>query len=103
MKASRGNLYFDYHRENGVDIRVVRIFTYDRRMLGTMGGWCPTIAGLGENLTIYWDGSQTRSFYWSMIYRFFVRLMNQEKTVGGIGNPGEFTMLELAELVQEGG
>ena len=56
----------------------------------------------GENLTVYGDGSQTRSFcYVDDLIDGFVRLMNQEKTVGpvNIGNPGEFTMLELAELV----
>jgi UDP-glucuronate decarboxylase len=56
----------------------------------------------GENLTIYGDGSQTRSFcYVDDLIEGFIRLMNQDQTVGpvNIGNPGEFTMLELAELV----
>lgn len=56
----------------------------------------------GQNLTIYGDGSQTRSFcYVDDLLEGFIRLMNQDKTIGpvNIGNPGEFTMLELAELV----
>jgi UDP-glucuronate decarboxylase len=56
----------------------------------------------GEDLTIYGEGSQTRSFcYVDDLIEGFIRLMNQDQTVGpvNIGNPGEFTMLELAELV----
>ena len=56
----------------------------------------------GEDITVYGDGSQTRSFcYVDDLIEGFLRLMEQEKTVGpvNIGNPGEFTMLELAELV----
>lgn len=105
-KRCAETLYFDYHRENGVDIRVVRIFnTYGPRMLADDGRVVSNFivqALKGENLTIYGDGSQTRSFcYVDDLIDGFVRLMNQEKTVGpvNIGNPGEFTMLELAELV----
>jgi UDP-glucuronate decarboxylase len=105
-KRCAETLFFDYHRENGVDIRVVRIFnTYGPRMLANDGRVVSNfiVQSLkGENLTVYGDGSQTRSFcYVDDLIEGFVRLMNQEKTVGpvNIGNPGEFTMLELAELV----
>jgi UDP-glucuronate decarboxylase len=105
-KRCAETLFFDYHRENGVDIRVVRIFnTYGPRMLADDGRVVSNFivqAIKGENLTVYGDGSQTRSFcYVDDLIDGFVRLMEQEKTVGpvNIGNPGEFTMLELAELV----
>ena len=105
-KRCAETLFFDYHRENGVDIRVVRIFnTYGPRMLADDGRVVSNfiVQSLkGEDLTVYGDGSQTRSFcYVDDLIEGFVRLMNQEKTVGpvNIGNPGEFTMLELAELV----
>jgi UDP-glucuronate decarboxylase len=105
-KRCAETLFFDYHRENGVDIRVVRIFnTYGPRMLADDGRVVSNFivqALKGENLTVYGDGSQTRSFcYVDDLIDGFVRLMDQEKTVGpvNIGNPGEFTMLELAELV----
>jgi UDP-glucuronate decarboxylase len=105
-KRCAETLYFDYHRENGVDIRVVRIFnTYGPRMLADDGRVVSNFivqALKGENLTVYGDGSQTRSFcYVDDLIDGFVRLMTQEKTIGpvNIGNPGEFTMLELAELV----
>jgi UDP-glucuronate decarboxylase len=105
-KRCAETLFFDYHRENGVDIRVVRIFnTYGPRMLPDDGRVVSNFivqALKGENLTVYGDGSQTRSFcYVDDLIEGFVRLMSQDKTVGpvNIGNPGEFTMLELAELV----
>ncbi len=105
-KRCAETLYFDYHRQNGVDIRVVRIFnTYGPRMLADDGRVVSNFivqALKGENLTVYGDGSQTRSFcYVDDLIEGFVRLMSQDKTVGpvNIGNPGEFTMLQLAELV----
>ncbi len=105
-KRCAETLFFDYHRQNGVEIRVVRIFnTYGPRMLADDGRVVSNFivqALKGENLTVYGDGSQTRSFcYVDDLIEGFVRLMNQDKTVGpvNIGNPGEFTMLELAELV----
>jgi UDP-glucuronate decarboxylase len=105
-KRCAETLFFDYHRQNGVDIRVVRIFnTYGPRMLADDGRVVSNFivqALKGENLTVYGDGSQTRSFcYVDDLIEGFVRLMDQDKTVGpvNIGNPGEFTMLELAELV----
>ena len=98
-------LFFDYHRENKVDIRIVRIFnTYGPRMHPNDGRVVSNFivqALKGEDLTIYGDGLQTRSFcYVDDLIEGFIRLMNQTETVGpiNIGNPGEFTMLQLAEL-----
>ncbi len=105
-KRCAETLFFDYHRENKVDIRVVRIFnTYGPRMLADDGRVVSNFivqALKGTPLTIYGDGSQTRSFcYVDDLIEGFVRLMNQSQTVGpmNIGNPGEFTMLELAQHV----
>ena len=105
-KRCAETLFFDYHRENKVDIRVVRIFnTYGPRMHPNDGRVVSNFivqALQGENLTVYGDGRQTRSFcYVDDLIEGFVRLMKQEATVGPInlGNPGEFTMLELAEQV----
>ena len=99
-------LFFDYHRENKVDIRIVRIFnTYGPRMHPNDGRVVSNFivqALKGIDLTVYGDGSQTRSFcYVDDLLEGFVRLMNQTQTVGpvNIGNPGEFTMLELAQHV----
>ncbi len=98
-------LFFDYHRENKVDIRIVRIFnTYGPRMHPNDGRVVSNFivqALKGEDITIYGDGLQTRSFcYVDDLIEGFIRLMNQTATVGpiNIGNPGEFTMLQLAEL-----
>jgi UDP-glucuronate decarboxylase len=105
-KRCAETLFFDYHRENGVDIRVVRIFnTYGPRMNPDDGRVVSNFivqALRGEDITVYGDGSQTRSFcYVDDLVEGFLRLMEQTATVGpvNIGNPGEFTMLELAELV----
>ncbi len=99
-------LMFDYHRQHGVDIRVVRIFnTYGPRMNPDDGRVVSNFivqALRGEDITIYGDGEQTRSFcYVDDLLDGFVRLMNQDEHIGpiNIGNPGEFTMLELAEKV----
>lgn len=99
-------LMFDYHRQYGVDIRVVRIFnTYGPRMNPEDGRVVSNFivqALKGENITIYGDGKQTRSFcYVDDLIEGFVRLMNQDEIIGPVncGNPGEFTMLELAEKV----
>jgi UDP-glucuronate decarboxylase len=104
-KRCAETLFFDYHRENKVDIRVVRIFnTYGPRMHEADGRVVSNFivqALRGEDLTIYGDGSQTRSFcYVDDLIEGFVRFMGQTETVGpmNLGNPGEFTMLELAEL-----
>ncbi|MCV3216301.1 SDR family oxidoreductase [Plectonema radiosum NIES-515] len=99
-------LAFDYYRQNKVDIRVVRIFnTYGPRMLENDGRVVSNFivqALRGEPLTIYGDGSQTRSFcYVSDLIEGFLRLMKSDY-VGpvNIGNPGEYTILELAQAVQ---
>ncbi|MCY7407650.1 MAG: SDR family oxidoreductase [Alkalinema sp. CAN_BIN05] len=100
-------LAFDYHRQNDVDIRVVRIFnTYGPRMLENDGRVVSNLivqALKGVPLTIYGDGSQTRSFcYASDLIEGFIRLMNCDY-VGpvNIGNPGEYTILQLAKTIQE--
>ena len=105
-KRCAETLFFDYHRENGVDIRVVRIFnTYGPRMHEADGRVVSNFivqALQGRDLTIYGDGSQTRSFcYVDDLIEGFIRLMNHPTLTGpvNIGNPGEFTMIQLAELV----
>ena len=105
-KRAAETLFFDYHRENGVDIRVIRIFnTYGPRMLPDDGRVVSNFivqALQGKDLTVYGEGSQTRSFcYVDDLVEGFMRFMEQEKIVGpmNLGNPGEFTMLQLAELV----
>jgi UDP-glucuronate decarboxylase len=99
-------LTFDYYRQNKVDIRVVRIFnTYGPRMLENDGRVVSNFivqALRGIPLTVYGDGSQTRSFcYVSDLVEGFIRLMNSDY-VGpvNLGNPGEYTILELAQTVQ---
>jgi UDP-glucuronate decarboxylase len=105
-KRCAETLFFDYHRENKVDIRVVRIFnTYGPRMLPNDGRVVSNFivqALKGEAITLYGDGLQTRSFcFVDDLIEGFVRMMNQDDTVGpvNLGNPGEFTMRELAEQV----
>ena len=104
-KRCAETLFFDYHRENKVDIRVVRIFnTYGPRILANDGRVVSNFivqALKGEDLTVYGDGSQTRSFcFVDDLIEGFVRFMAQNESVGpmNLGNPGEFTMLQLAEL-----
>jgi len=101
-------LMMDYHRQGGVDTRIVRIFnTYGERMLKNDGRVVSNFivqALNGEELTIYGDGSQTRSFcYVSDLVDGIIRLMNAEANdihlPVNLGNPGEFTMKELAEMV----
>lgn len=105
-KRCAESLFFDYNRQNGVDIRVVRIFnTYGPRMNARDGRVVSNFivqALMGEDITIFGTGEQTRSFcYVDDLIEGFLRMMDQNETVGpiNIGNPGEFTMLELAELV----
>ncbi|MGH7916849.1 MAG: UDP-glucuronic acid decarboxylase family protein [Candidatus Binataceae bacterium] len=102
------SLMMDYHRQNNVDIRIVRIFnTYGPRMAPNDGrvvsNFC--IAALkGDPIPIYGDGSQTRSFaYVDDIIEALVRMMDVEGFIGpvNIGNPDEFTILELASLAIE--
>jgi len=100
-------LCFDYHREHGLEIRVARIFnTYGSRMLENDGRVVSNFvvqALKGVPLTVYGDGSQTRSFcYVSDLVEGLIRLMNGDH-VGpvNLGNPDEYTILELAEKIQQ--
>ncbi|GAB4358201.1 MAG: SDR family oxidoreductase [Cyanophyceae cyanobacterium] len=99
-------LAFDYHRQNGVDIRVVRIFnTYGTRMLENDGRVVSNFvvqALRGKKLTVYGNGEQTRSFcYVSDLVEGLIRMMNNEEHLGpvNLGNPDEYTILQLAETV----
>ena len=107
-KRCAETLFFDYYRENKVDIRVARIFnTYGPRMLPDDGRVVSNFivqALKGKDITIYGNGEQTRSFcYVDDLVEGLVRLMNQNDQTGpiNIGNPGEFTILELAKQVLE--
>jgi UDP-glucuronate decarboxylase len=108
-KRCAETLFFDYWRECGLPIKVVRIFnTYGPRMHPQDGRVVSNFimqALLGEPITIYGDGGQTRSFcYVDDLIEAFVRLMDSPKEVTGpinAGNPREFTILALAELVIE--
>lgn len=107
-KRMAETLFFDYHRQHNVDIRVMRIFnTYGPRMNPNDGRVVSNFivqALKGEDITIYGDGTQTRSFcYVDDLIEGMYRLMNTEGFTGpiNIGNPGEFTMLELAMKVLE--
>ena len=100
-------LFFDYHRQHGVDIKVIRIFnTYGPRMRPDDGRVVSNFivqALRGQDITIYGDGTQTRSFcFVSDLVDGLIRMMNSRDGFTGpvnLGNPGEFMMLELAELV----
>ncbi len=102
-------LFFDYHRSNGVNIRVVRIFnTYGPRMHPYDGRVVSNFilqALRDEDITLYGDGSQTRSFcYVDDLVEGFIRMMNGPDDFIGpvnLGNPDEFTIKELAEIVIE--
>jgi len=106
-KRCAETLLFDYHRQHGIRIKVPRIFnTYGPHMHPKDGRVVSNFivqALRGEPLTIYGDGSQTRSFcYVDDLIEGFVRFMNTPDDVTGtmnLGNPGEFTMRELADLV----
>jgi len=108
-KRCAETLFFDYHRKNGVNIRVARIFnTYGPRMHPFDGRVVSNFilqAIAGEPIAIYGDGSQTRSFcFVTDLVEGLVRLMACEGDCVGpvnLGNPDEFTILELAELVIE--
>ena len=108
-KRAAETLFFDYHRQHNLQIRVARIFnTYGPRMAPDDGRVVSNFvlqALRGEPITIYGDGTQTRSFcYVSDLIEGFVALMDNDKGIVGpvnLGNPGEFTMLELAETVKE--
>ena len=106
-KRAAETLFFDYHRQHGLNIRVARIFnTYGPRMAVDDGRVVTNFimqALRGEPITIYGDGTQTRSFcYVSDLIEGFVRLMNNDKGLTGpmnLGNPNEMTMFELADQV----
>ncbi len=106
-KRCAETLFFDYHRQHGVAIKVARIFnTYGPRMDpkdGRVVSNFIVLALKGEPITIYGDGSQTRSFcYVDDLIEGFVRLMASPEGVTGpvnLGYPGEFTIKELAEMV----
>jgi UDP-glucuronate decarboxylase len=108
-KRCAETLFFDYRRQHNLRIKVARIFnTYGPRMHINDGRVVSNFivqALKGEDITIYGDGSQTRSFcYCSDLIEGFVRLMGTEDAVTGpmnLGNPGEFTIRELAEIVIE--
>ncbi|MCX7725414.1 MAG: GDP-mannose 4,6-dehydratase [Chitinispirillaceae bacterium] len=99
-------LFFDYHRMNKVDIKVVRIFnTYGPRMLPDDGRVVSNFivqALKGEDITVFGDGSHTRSFcYVDDLIEGMIRFMNCENFIGpvNLGNPEEFTIKELAEKI----
>jgi UDP-glucuronate decarboxylase len=105
-KRCAETLFFDYHRENKVDIRVIRIFnTYGPKMRPDDGRVVSNFivqALKGEKLTLYGDGSQTRSFcYVDDLIDGMIGVMEQEDSVGpvNLGNPTEFTIKQLAEAV----
>jgi UDP-glucuronate decarboxylase len=108
-KRAAETLFFDYHRQNKVNIRVIRIFnTYGPRMHPYDGRVVSNFivqAITGQDLTIYGDGSQTRSFgYVDDLIDGMMAMMNGPDSFVGpvnLGNPNEFTMLELARLVIE--
>lgn len=107
-KRCAETLCMDYHREYGVDIKIVRIFnTYGPRMAENDGRVVSNFilqALRGEEVTVYGDGSYTRSFqYVDDLVEGMVCMMQSENFIGpvNIGNPGEFTILELAKLVVE--
>ncbi|MAH25587.1 MAG: NAD-dependent dehydratase [Opitutae bacterium] len=105
-KRCAETLFFDYYRENKVDIRVIRIFnTYGPKMRADDGRVVSNFivqAIRGEDLTLYGDGSQTRSFcYVDDLIDGMIGVMEQEESVGPInlGNPKEFTIRQLTEAV----
>jgi UDP-glucuronate decarboxylase len=106
-KRCAETLFFDYYRQHNLEIKVARIFnTYGPRMHPNDGRVVSNFivqALRGENITIYGDGSQTRSFcYVDDLIEGFIRLMASSNDVTGpinLGNPGEFTIKQLAEMV----
>jgi len=108
-KRCAETLFFDYQRQHDLDVKVVRIFnTYGPRMHPRDGRVVSNFivqALTGEPITIYGDGSQTRSFcYRDDLIDGFLKMMDSRKGFTGpvnLGNPGEFTIRELAELVIE--
>ena len=107
-KRAAETLFMDYHRMNGVDIRIVRIFnTYGPRMHPFDGRVVSNFirqALTGKDISIFGDGTQTRSFcYRDDLIEGLIRMMNQPDEIGpvNLGNPVEFTITQLAEIVHE--
>ncbi|TAN63650.1 SDR family oxidoreductase [bacterium] len=107
-KRCAESLMFSYHKQNGVDIRVVRIFnTYGPRMHENDGRVVSNFivqAIRGRDITVYGEGTQTRSFcYVDDLVDGLIKMMNAEGLTGpvNLGNPGEFTVMELAEKVKK--
>ena len=108
-KRCAETLFMDYHRQNGVRIKIIRIFnTYGPRMNPNDGRVVSNVivqALKGEDITIYGDGTQTRSFqYVDDLIEVMIRMMaTRDDFIGPVntGNPGEFTMLELAQKIIE--
>jgi UDP-glucuronate decarboxylase len=107
-KRCAETLFFDYHRQHNMQIRVIRIFnTYGPRMHPNDGRVVSNFivqALKGEPITLYGTGSQSRSFcYVDDLVTGMIAMMDQDEVVGpvNLGNPGEFTILELAMLVKE--
>ena len=106
-KRCAESLFFDYYREKGADIKVIRIFnTYGPKMNPDDGRVVSNMicqALQGKDMTVYGDGSQTRSFcYVDDLIEAMVRMMNSPKGFTGpvnTGNPGEFTIRELAHII----
>ncbi len=106
-KRCAETLFFDYHRQHGLEIKVARIFnTYGPRMNPHDGRVVSNFivqALMGDDITIYGDGSQTRSFcFRDDLIEAMIRLMDSDSAITGpinIGNPGEFTIKTLAELI----
>jgi len=108
-KRCAETLFFDYHRQHGLRIKVARIFnTYGPRMHPNDGRVVSNFivqALRNQPITLYGDGTQTRSFcYVEDLIEGFVRLMDSPDAITGpinLGNPGEFTMIELAETIKD--
>lgn len=106
-KRAAETLFVNYHKQNGVRIKIIRIFnTYGPRMHPNDGRVVSNFivqALQNQNITIYGDGSQTRSFcYVDDLLEGMIRMMNTGEEITGpinVGNPGEFTILQLAEMV----
>ena len=106
-KRAAETLFFDYHRQHGVRIKVMRIFnTFGPRMAADDGRVVSNFivqALKGEDITVYGTGQQTRSFcYVDDLITGMIKLMESDDNITGpvnMGNPGEFTMLELAEKI----
>ncbi|OGI12342.1 MAG: NAD-dependent dehydratase [Candidatus Margulisbacteria bacterium GWF2_35_9] len=101
-------LFMDYHTQNKVDIRIVRIFnTYGPNMLPNDGRVVSNFivqALMGDEITVFGDGSQTRSFcYVDDLVKALIKMMEQDGFIGpvNLGNPSEFTILQLAEKIKE--